>query len=106
MTSKLELNTYMENLKREGMPDDIIQLIMAEKYPNHFSKEEIINEMQSEYDFIYSEMQKCGFRPFHEILSANIIDGQTETQEEAQSQESQTNPKAEPEPEGEPSDEH
>ena len=100
MPSKLEINCEIENLKKKGIPDDIIQLIMSEKYPDHFNKDDIINEMQAENDFIYQEMMKKGFQPFHKILSANIIeDGyQTQAQEKAQSQEGKnTNPEAEPE---------
>ena len=108
MPSRLEINCEIENLKKHGISEDLIQLIMAEKYPDHFNKDDIINEMQSENEFIYNEMTKKGFQPFHEILSGNIIeDGQPETQEKAESQEGEsqdTNPEAEPE--GHPSDEH
>jgi hypothetical protein len=100
MPSRFEINCEIQTLQKIGMPDDIIKLIMSEKYPDQFNKDEIISEMQTENDFIYGEMMKKGFQPFHEILSANIIqDGQPETQEEAESQEEAQDANSEAKPE-------
>ena len=90
MASKLQINCEIEILQKNGIPQDIIQLIMSEKYPDQFNKDDIINEMQAENDFIYNEMVKKGFRPMQEILSNNILDGyQSETEAETESKEEQ-----------------
>jgi hypothetical protein len=100
--SKFLISNEIKNLEKLGFSEDLIKLIMAEKYPDQFSKEEIIAEMQEENNLIYDEMIKKGFQPFHQIYSPNnILDGQTETQEEAKSQKSS---EAESVTEGEPSD--
>lgn len=90
MASKLQINCEIEILQKNGIPQDIIQLIMSEKYPDQFNKDDIINEMQAENDFIYNEMVKKGFRPMQEILSNNMLDGyQSETEAETESKEEQ-----------------
>lgn len=100
--SKLLVETYRNDLQKMGLTEDLIQLCLAERFPEKFSRDEVIQDILEENQLIYEAMVEKGFQPFHEnIIAIESIDGETgEADEEAtQSQSEETaNPETEPNP--------
>jgi hypothetical protein len=99
--SKLEIETYYRQLVKMGVAEELIPLCMADRFPEAYDKEAIVENFKMENELILSEITKLGFRPFHETISNNTIYGQTgETEEGSQAPSEETAyPKTEPDPE-------
>lgn len=91
--SKFLMNEDYKQLLNEGVPEDLIRIILSTKYPEHFNLEEIQQNIADENEFIRDMMIAKGFKPFHiplkddEINSLSIINAtQSEATEESQSE--------------------
>ena len=103
--SKLLIETYRNDLVKMGLTDDLIHLCLAERFPDQFDSQAIIQQIHEENELIYNEMIEKGFRPFHEnIITVEDIDGEVrQTDEEAT--ETQSKETADPETESVPESE-
>ena len=103
--SKLEIESYYRRLVKMGMPEDLIPLCMADRFPEAYDKESIVENFKMENELILQEITKLGFKAFHEnIIAVEDIDGESgQTDEEGTqaSSEETASPETEPVTEGE-----
>jgi hypothetical protein len=103
--SKLEIESYYRRLVKTGIPEDLIALCMAEKFPEAYDKESIVDNFKRENELILQEITNLGFKAFHEnIIAVEDIDGESgQTDEEGTqaSSEETAGPETEPVAEGE-----
>ena len=82
--SRLLLESYRNDLIKMGLTDDLIELCLAERFPDKFDINKIVEELQEENDFIRDQMIEKGFQPFHGTLSNDNVYGEPdETREES-----------------------
>jgi hypothetical protein len=87
-----------------GLTDDLIHLCLAERFPDKFDSQAIIQQIQEENELIYNAMMEKSFRPFHETLSNDISYGEIRQADEEATQtqiEETANPETESVPESE-----
>lgn len=101
--SKLEIESYYRRLVKMGIPEDLIPLCMADKFPEAYDKESIVENFKMENELILQEITKLGFKAFHEnIIAVEDIDGESgesgQTDEEGTQASSEETARPETEP--------
>ena len=102
--SKLEIESYYRRLVKMRMPEDLIQLCMADRFPEAYDNQLIVENFKMENELILQEITKLGFKAFHEnIIAVEDIDGergQTDEEGTQASSEETAGPETEPVTEG------
>jgi hypothetical protein len=95
--SKFLMTHDYNQLQAQGIPDDLIKIILSAKYPDYFDVKEIENEINDENEIIRTMMLEKGFKPFHEtynndlVISHPNINGNQEQERKEQEQEETEN---------------
>ena len=71
--SKFLMNYDYSQLQAQGIPEDLIKIILSVKYPNYFDAKEIENEIIDENEIIRTLMLEKGFKPFHETYNNDLV---------------------------------
>ena len=71
--SKFLMNHDYNQLQVQGVPEDLIKIILSSKYPDYFDVKEIENEINDENEIIRTLMLEKGFKPFHETYNNNLV---------------------------------
>jgi len=103
--SKLLLTQDYNQLLQEGVPQDLIKIILSTKYPEEFNLENIKREMKDENELIRRMMLEKGFRPMSELYSQDNINACQETEETKEDQDAKSESETETEAECQTGDE-
>lgn len=71
--SKFLMNHDYNQLQLQGIPEDLIKIILSAKYPDYFNVKEIENEINDENEMIKTLMLEKGFKPFHETYTNDLV---------------------------------
>lgn len=71
--SKFLMTHDYNQLQAQGIPEDLIKIILSSKYPDYFNVKEIENEINDENEIIRTMMLEKGFKPFHETYNNDLV---------------------------------
>ena len=71
--SKFLMNHDYTQLQAQGIPEDLIKIILSAKYPDYFDAKEIENEIADENEIIRALMLEKGFKPFQETYNNDLV---------------------------------
>jgi len=95
--SKLLMTQDFNQLLQEGVPQDLIKIILSTKYPEEFNLEDIKKEIEDENELIRLMMEEKGFRPMSELYSQDNINACEETEEANEDQDAKSETETETE---------